>query len=171
MSLIDGVSHIALLTADLGRFRRFYEGILGIPLGVVFKMQHPPHLRHATFHVANGPVLHVFEVPDYDPTAQGIGADMGERGRVDHFGFMVADEATLRVVADRVRAAGAGDGTIRALGPLWSLHVTDPDGLQLEVNCPNLAYLGDDPADLVEEIGLPDWLARLHTGALVGSMP
>ena len=84
MSGINGVSHIALNTADMGRFRRFYEGVLGLRMGVTAVLDHPPFLRHATFHVTDGLALHVFEVPGYDPAAQGIGTDLGPRGRVVH---------------------------------------------------------------------------------------
>lgn len=158
---VTGIGHIAVNTADLGRFRRFYEGVLGLPLGVVMRMEHPPNLRHAMFHVAAGLVLHAFEVPGYDPQVQGIGADIGERGRIDHFAFLVPDEATLRQVAGRLRAAGASDGEVRALGPLLSAHATDPDGLQFEVTCVNLAFDVDSSLEEVEEIGLPDWLSQL----------
>ena len=172
MSGINGVSHIALNTADMGRFRRFYEGVLGLRMGVTAVLDHPPHLRHATFHVTDGLVLHVFEVPGYDPAAQGIGTDIGERGRVDHFGLNVPDEAALREVAERLRAAGATDGEVRHLGPTLSVHVTDPDGLQLEVTCPDLEWDPDDPTgERFEEVGLPDWLPRMRAAALVGPHP
>src|SRR5690349_12463116 len=107
---VTGLGHLAVNTSDLARFRRFYEGILGIPLGVVMRMPHPPHLRHALFHVAPGTALHVFEVTGYDPEAQGIGVDIGERGRIDHFAFLVPDEPTLVDLATRLHAAGASDG-------------------------------------------------------------
>lgn len=165
---IVGIGHIAVNTADLDRFRRFYEGVLGVPLGVVMRMGHPPYLRHAMFHVAAGLVIHVFEVPGYDPQAQGIGVDIGERGRIDHFAFLVTDEAVLRDVAARLRAAGASDGDVRAMGPLLSLHATDPDGLQFEVTCVNPAFDADSAREEVEEIGLPDWQSRLAVPALTG---
>jgi catechol 2,3-dioxygenase-like lactoylglutathione lyase family enzyme len=163
-----GLSHLALNTADLDRFRRFYEGLLGLRVGVVLRMSHPPYLRHATFHIDDVVVLHVFELPGYDPQATGIGTGMGERGRVDHFGFMVRDEVELRAVADRLRAAGATDGEIRRLGPVLSVRVTDPDGLEVEVNCPDLEFeLVDGAGEEIEEIGLPDWLERVRAAVLV----
>lgn len=163
---ITGISHLAVNTADLDRFRRFYEGLLGLPLGVAMRMDHPPHLRHATFHLDDVVVLHVFEVPDYDPAAQGIGTDIGERGRLDHFGLMLRDEVALRALADRLRAAGATDGEIRPLGPVLSVHVTDPDGLQLELNCPNLDFDLAADVGLVEEVGLPGWDERMRAAVL-----
>lgn len=164
MTQITGLSHLAVNTPDLDRFRRFYEGLLGIPMGVSLRMDHEPYLRHATFHLSATAVLHVFEVPGYDPTDQGLGSSMGERGRLDHFGLWVADEPELRAVAERLRAAGATDGEVRALGPTLSVHVTDPDGLELEVNCPNLAFDPDGGSEIVEEVAIPDWFEQLQVG-------
>jgi catechol 2,3-dioxygenase-like lactoylglutathione lyase family enzyme len=165
MTDITGLSHLAVNTADLARFRRFYEGLLGIPMGVTLRMDHPPFLRHATFHLGGPVVLHVFEVPGYDPASDGIGTDIGRRGRIDHFGFQVAHEAALGEVAERLRAAGASDGEIRSFGPVLSVHVTDPDGLELEVNCPNVEFDLDAESEIVEEVGAEDWLARILDGA------
>jgi catechol 2,3-dioxygenase-like lactoylglutathione lyase family enzyme len=168
MTTITGFSHVAVNTADLPRFRRFYEGLLGVPMGVTMRMDHPPYLRHATFHLDDPVVLHVFEVPGYDPVGDGIGAEIGQRGRIDHFGLQVADEAALRAVADRLRAAGATDGEVRSFGPVLSVHVTDPDGLELELNCPNLAFDLATSTTPVEEVGVSDWLDRVldRRGAL-----
>jgi catechol 2,3-dioxygenase-like lactoylglutathione lyase family enzyme len=158
---ITGFSHVAVNTADLTRFRRFYEGLLAVPMGVTLRMEHPPFMRHAIFHLDGPVVLHVFEVPGYDPQAEGIGSEFGRRGRIDHFGFQVSDERALREVADRLRAAGASDGEVRPLGPVLSVRATDPDGLELEVNCPNLDFDIGAEAETVEEVGAADWLARV----------
>jgi len=158
---VTGLGHIAVNSADLARFRRFYEGILGIPLGVVMRMPVAPHLRHAFFHVSPGLVLHVFEVPGYDPGAQGIGTDIGERGRIDHFAFVVPDEAALVEIAAKLQAAGASDGVVRDFGVVRSVHATDPDGLQFEVTCTNLSFDPDADTEEIEEIGVPDWVSRL----------
>lgn len=137
---------------------------------MTMRMDHPPYLRHATFHVSDAAVLHVFEVPGYDPQAQGIGTDIGERGRIDHFALMVRDETALRKLADQLRAAGATDGRVERLAWLLSVHVTDPDGLQLEINCPNPDY--DVEADeSVEEVGRTDWLTRLRTAVATCGSP
>jgi hypothetical protein len=37
-----GISHVALNTADLDRFRRFYEGTLGLRPAMIARMAHPP---------------------------------------------------------------------------------------------------------------------------------
>ena len=162
MAAIQSISHIAVNTADLDRYRRFYEGILGLPMGAMLRLGGGPRYRHAVFHLDGPVVLHVFEVPGYDPQADGIGPDFGQRGRVDHFGFQVGDRAALQELADRLRVAGASDGVVRPLGPVFSVWVTDPDGLQLEVNCPNPGWdPASDPDDVLLEVGTADWLDRL----------
>jgi catechol 2,3-dioxygenase-like lactoylglutathione lyase family enzyme len=140
---IRGVGHIAVNTSDLDRFRRFYEGLLGLRLVIQLRMDHPPHLRHAALLAGDRTVLHVFEVPGYDPQADGIGTEMGERGRIDHFGFEVRDRAALEDIAARLAAAGAGDGVIRPLGPTLSVFFRDPDGLACEVTCMDPTWVSD----------------------------
>jgi catechol 2,3-dioxygenase-like lactoylglutathione lyase family enzyme len=151
---VTGVSHIAINTPDLDRFRRFYESILGLRLGADLRMEHPPYLRHAVLVVGPNVALHVFEVPGYDPQADGIGTEMGERGRIDHFGFSVDDVEQLEQVAARLAAAGAGDGELRSLGPVYSVFFRDPDGLALEINCPIPDFdLAADDGETILEMG------------------
>ena len=93
---------------------------------------------------------------------------MGERGRIDHFGFMVRDEAELRTVADRLRASGATDGEIRRLGPVLSVHVTDPDGLEVEINCPDLDFdLARAPPRRSRRSASPTGWQRMRAAVLV----
>jgi catechol 2,3-dioxygenase-like lactoylglutathione lyase family enzyme len=160
-----GFGHIAVLTADLDRFRRFYEGVLGVPMATSLRVEDAPFSRHAFFAVTDLSMLHVFEVPGYDPEAQGIGKDIGERGRVDHFALLVRDETALMEMRERLLAAGATDGTVTDFGPVLSVHVTDPDGLQLEINCPNGAFDHDASDGVVEELGLPGWAERMIAAA------
>jgi hypothetical protein len=47
----------------LDRFRRFYEGIVGLRLGALLRMDVPPHHRHAIFPIGAVATLHVFETP------------------------------------------------------------------------------------------------------------
>lgn len=163
VTAVTCVSHIAVVTPDLDRFRRFYEGVVGLTHGVTMRMGGPPHFRHAMLLVQPGLGIHVIEEPGYDPQAQGIGVDIGQRGRIDHFAFGVPDEAALEQVATRLRAAGASDGVVRSLGPVWSVHATDPDGLQFEVTCTNLSFDAGDSTEIVEEVGVPDWMERLDS--------
>jgi catechol 2,3-dioxygenase-like lactoylglutathione lyase family enzyme len=158
MSEQVGVSHVAVVTADLDRFRAFYEDTIGLETTIVFGTGGPGHARQAV--VATGNVmLHVFEIPGFDPARQGFAPAMFERGRLDHLGFAVADEAALVALRDRLLAVDASSGSIRRLGPVLSVRFHDPDGLEGEINCLDPSY---DPSTLrdEDEIVDPDWLER-----------
>ena len=155
-----GVSHVAVVTADLDRFRAFYEDTIGLETTIVFGSG-PGHARQAVL-AAGNVMLHVFEVSEFDPAARGYGSAMFERGRLDHIGFTVADEAALVALRDRLLAVGASSGSIRHLGPLLSVRFHDPDGLEGEINCLDPAY---DPSSLrdEDEIVDPAWLDRIRS--------
>ena len=88
-------------------------------------MGQPPHLRYSVFAVGPDTALLAFEVPGYDPVADGIGVARGRRGRIDHFALRV-DTSAFSDVRDRLVAAGASDGAVTALGPYQSVH---PSGI------------------------------------------
>ena len=152
-----GVSHVAIVTADLDRFRAFYEDVIGLETTVVFSGG-VGHSRQAIL-AAGDSMLHVFEVVDYHPTARNSSPAMFERGRLDHLGFTVTDLAALTAIRDRLRAVEASSGDIHQLGPMLSLRFIDPDGLESEINCFNPAFdpSGVGDADLVVD---PNWLER-----------
>ncbi|GAA1857824.1 hypothetical protein GCM10009836_42490 [Pseudonocardia ailaonensis] len=162
------MSHIALVTADLDRFRSFYEDVLGLETTLVVGAGRG-HARQAVVHAGDA-MLQVFEVPGYDPGAHGSGAPMFERGRLDHFGFRVADEAALGALRDRLVAAGASSGDIRRLGPMFSVRFHDPEGFEGEVNCLDPAY---DPSSVREqdEIVDPAWYRRTRRALGDRSLP
>ncbi|SDH08162.1 VOC family protein [Pseudonocardia oroxyli] len=149
------MSHIAVVTADLDLFRSFYEDILGCETTLVVGVGRD-QARQAVVHAGDA-MLQVFEVPGYAPDTSG--APMFERGRLDHFGFRVADEAALVALRDRLVAAGASSGDIRRLGPMLSLRFHDPEGFEGEVNCLDPAY---DPSSVrdQDEIVDPAWYER-----------
>lgn len=64
-----GISHVAVVTADLDGFRAFYEQVIGLQIAVV-QGAGPRHGRGAVV-FAGDAMLHVFEVPGYDPTVTG----------------------------------------------------------------------------------------------------
>jgi len=153
----SGVSHLAVVTPDLDRFRAFYESTIGLQTTMVLAAG-SAHARQAAI-VVGDVMLHVFEVVGYDPAAHGFAPRMFERGRLDHLGFTVADEAALSARRDRLLAAGATSGDIRRLGPMLSLRFDDSDGLEGEINCFDPTY---DPAMVRDEDEIIDplWLER-----------
>jgi catechol 2,3-dioxygenase-like lactoylglutathione lyase family enzyme len=162
-----GVSHVAMVTADLDRYRAFYENVVGLDTALVLGPSSDIG-RHAIF-FAGDTAFTVFEVVDYDPAAHGIGSAMFERGRLDHLGFAVPDEAALGEVRDRLVAAGASSGDIHPLGPTLSVRYQDPDGFEGEVNCLNpdfepSAFGGDEVVD-------PGWYERARRQLRAGVDP
>jgi len=157
MSRPIGVSHVAVVTANLDGFRTFYEDIIGLETTVVFSGG-AGHSRQAIT-MAGDSMLHVFEVSDYDPTTSSITTAMFERGRLDHLGFTVTDLAALTAIRDRLVAVDASSGDIHHLGPMFSLRFVDPDGLESEINCLNPDF---DPATLRDEDEVldSDWIER-----------
>jgi len=155
MSRPTGVSHVAVVTGDLDGFRTFYEDTIGLETTMVLGGG-AGRSRQAIL-TAGDTMLHVFEVPDYDPTHNGFSAAMFERGRLDHLGFTVGDVEALTSIRDRLMAADATSGDIHPLGPMLSLRFADPDGLEGEINCFNPDF---DPSSVrdEDEIVDPDWL-------------
>ena len=134
MVITNGFNHVATLTADLDRFKAWYQQVFGAE--TVFEMaQEGDHPRMAIVDLGGGSALNVFEVP-----ADEIIGDrrrIGGRGGIDHFGISVADLATLEQVKDRLVSAGADIGEIQQLGgDTWSLFFRDVDGMELEVCAP-----------------------------------
>ncbi|HEY5845412.1 MAG TPA: VOC family protein [Microlunatus sp.] len=153
-----GVSHVAVVTGDLDAYRAFYEDVIGLETTVILGAG-PGHGRQAVL-AAGEVMLHVFEVPGYDPAAHGNSSTMFERGRLDHLGFTVPDEAALAAVRDRLVAVDASSGAIRRLGPMLSVRFQDPDEFDGEVNCLDPTY---DPSTLRDEDDVVDplWFARI----------
>jgi catechol 2,3-dioxygenase-like lactoylglutathione lyase family enzyme len=157
-----GISHIAVITPDLDRFRAFYEDVVGLRTAIVLRASEPTGFRHAIISVSDTSIVHVFEQPGYDPAAQGVGAEMFTRGRLDHFGFMVGSVAELEAVRDRLVAVGACDGEIAPQGPVYSVRFSDPDGLEGEINAVRLGWDSSQEDQLqVEDEPDPDMYARL----------
>jgi catechol 2,3-dioxygenase-like lactoylglutathione lyase family enzyme len=130
MPLTAGFNHIAILTEDLDRLLRFYEGIFGVEVPAAWNVDEPG-VRHAMIDIGHGAALHAFE-SDGNPWATGS-LTMFERGHIDHLAINVADIDTFTEVRRRLVAAGASDGTITDFGMVWTLSFEDPDGLDAEV--------------------------------------
>jgi catechol 2,3-dioxygenase-like lactoylglutathione lyase family enzyme len=127
MTLLTGINHAAVLTADLDRFVAFYTEVFDAE--VIFE-EDTPDLTHAMLRVGEG-VLHAVARPG-SAHALGVPA-MLDRGHLDHLGLTVADEVAFDEVRERLCRHGATDGTVFDLGPQVSIWFTDPDGMAGEV--------------------------------------
>ena len=153
-----GVSHVAVVTGDLDGYRAFYEEIVGLKATMIVGPGRG-HGRQAVL-AAGEVMLHVFEVPGYDPAGHGFTPTMFERGRLDHLGYTVRDEAALAALCDRLLAVDATSGVIRRLGPMLSVRFHDPDGFEGEVNCLDPSY---DPTSVRDEDEIVDPCWFEHT--------
>jgi len=147
--LVDGMNHIAVLTADLDRFTAFWADTCGL---VFHEEIGDTPFRHGMLKLTYGAAIHVFEAPE-ELTGPVPMLPMFRRGRIDHFGLNAPDEHALRTVRDRLVDAGASDGTVTffeaipglADDGLLSVHIEDPDGGHSEICCLRTgAAFGDD---------------------------
>jgi catechol 2,3-dioxygenase-like lactoylglutathione lyase family enzyme len=128
-SVIKGLGEIALRVEDLDRMQAFYEHIIGLQLLRRFP-------RSAFFRIADGVAGHTQILALFDradrPDYQGVSS---AHTTVDHIAFGIALED---FVAERARLEGLGlrvDTAEHAWMHWRSLHVTDPEGNQVELVC------------------------------------
>jgi catechol 2,3-dioxygenase-like lactoylglutathione lyase family enzyme len=118
-----GIHHTALLSSDVERTIRFYQGILEFPLTEIIENRDYQGSNHFFFDVGNGNLLAFFDFPGLD-----LGPYAEVLGGLHHIAISVTPEkwAHLR---DRLAAAGVPfqeeSGT--------SVYFRDPDGARLEL--------------------------------------
>lgn len=117
-----GLSHIHLTVCDMERSLRFYEQFFGMK--EMFRVKR--HLVFLTTPDSHDIItLHLAEAGD---------SKVGDNGGILHFGFRVANDAQMDVVADEVVKAGGafiGQGN-HGPGVLYAL-IKDPDGYEIEL--------------------------------------
>lgn len=133
MPLSTGFNHVATLTSDMAKTVGFYEQAFGgVVTFEVAKRDDHPWMKIVD--VGGGAFLNIFEVPAEEII--GERRRQGGRGAIDHFAIAVDSLATLELMPERLRAAGAQEvGEVQQLGQEWSLFFRDPDGMELEVCC------------------------------------
>ncbi len=118
-----GIHHTALLSSDVERTIRFYQGVLEFPLTEIIENRDYRGSNHFFFDVGNGNLLAFFDFPGLD-----LGPYAEVLGGLHHIAISVTAEkwAALRASLD---AAGVPyqeeSGT--------SLYFRDPDGARLEL--------------------------------------
>jgi catechol 2,3-dioxygenase-like lactoylglutathione lyase family enzyme len=132
MQPLNGVNHIAVLTADMDRFIRFYQEAFEAKV----LSDNPNHAGHEGERMVimslGGPSdFNVFQVPGNDQAS--VQTPMYGRGRLDHFGLNARSREALEEVRQRLMRLGASDGTVTDFGKQVSVFFRDPDGLEAEV--------------------------------------
>jgi catechol 2,3-dioxygenase-like lactoylglutathione lyase family enzyme len=129
MSLLAGLNHVAVITADLDRFVAFYTRVFDME--EVFR-ESAAGLRHAILRIADGSSwLHPAEIPG-NGHAVAI-PKMFCRGHLDHIALTAESSECFEELRKRLLEAGASDGTVEDLGAFHSLWFQDPDGMRGEL--------------------------------------
>jgi catechol 2,3-dioxygenase-like lactoylglutathione lyase family enzyme len=118
-----GVHHTALLSSDVERTIRFYQGVLEFPLTEIFENRDYKGSSHFFFDVGNGNLLAFFDFPGLDlaPYAEVLGG-------LHHLAISVTPES-WKHLRGKLDAAGVSyqveSGT--------SIYFRDPDGARVEL--------------------------------------
>jgi catechol 2,3-dioxygenase-like lactoylglutathione lyase family enzyme len=131
--LTSGFNHVAVLTADTGRFVEFYEEVFGAE--VLGSQDMDGHGTLTFVKVGEDSEFNVFEVKG-NTEAQRQTPMLG-RGRIDHLALQAASLDTFEEIRRRLISRGASDEFVTDFGPVLSMFFRDPDGLECEVCVPN----------------------------------
>jgi catechol 2,3-dioxygenase-like lactoylglutathione lyase family enzyme len=127
--LLNGVNHVAILTADADRLHEFYREVFDAEVSWDENVQEGGRLSF----VDVGPFsqLNVFQIEGN--TEAHRQTPMFGRGRIDHMGLEAASVEAFDTIRNRLMDRGSTDGFVTDFGPVLSLFFTDPDGLEGEV--------------------------------------
>jgi catechol 2,3-dioxygenase-like lactoylglutathione lyase family enzyme len=128
MTMLTGVNHVAVMTADLDRFVEFYTHVFD--LDVAFT-ETTPAFRHAILRAGPDSWIHPAEVND-NTHADAL-PTMFERGHLDHLALGADSPESFEEVRRRLVERGATDGNVEDLGAFHSLWFRDPDGMHVEL--------------------------------------
>ena len=118
-----GIHHTALLSSDVERTIRFYQGILEFPLTEIFGNRDYKGSSHFFFDVGNGNLLAFFDFPGLD-----LGPYAEVLGGVNHIAISVTREKW-----DYLRGKLDAEGVAYQEASGTSLYCRDPDGVRLEL--------------------------------------
>ena len=154
--LLDGVNHVAVVTADTDRLHAFYQEVFDAEIG----RDGPagPGQRLSFIHIGEGRELNVFEIDGNDEASRQT--PMFGRGRLDHIGLQAASIDAFDEIRRRLMVRGSTDGFVTNFGPILSLFFVDPDGLECEVCVTNPAAVSgtlNPPGTAAQgyEVGVP----------------
>jgi catechol 2,3-dioxygenase-like lactoylglutathione lyase family enzyme len=127
--LLDGINHVALLTADTDRLVAFYSEVFGAT--VEGQLEPGPGMRLTFLNIGGNREFNVFQVDGNAEAARQT--PMFGRGRIDHLALQAASLEAFDTIRARLMERGASDGFVTDFGPILSLFFRDPDGLEAEV--------------------------------------
>jgi catechol 2,3-dioxygenase-like lactoylglutathione lyase family enzyme len=122
-STARGLHHVALLSSDVERTVKFYQGLLGFPLTEIFENRDYRGSNHFFFDIGNGNLLAFFDFPGLD-----LGSYAEVLGGLHHVAISVEPE---QWEAARRRLDEAGVEYLQESGT--SVYFRDPDGARVEL--------------------------------------
>jgi catechol 2,3-dioxygenase-like lactoylglutathione lyase family enzyme len=126
--LLDGINHVAVLTADTDRFVAFYRAMFD---ATILGEMREEGVRLTIVGLGASGELNVFEIAGNDEAAKQV--PMFGRGRLDHLALQAPTLEAFDEIRDRLVAAGVSDGFVTDFGLVLSIFFRDPDGLEAEV--------------------------------------
>ena len=129
-----GVHHLALLSSDVERTVRFYQGLLGFPLTEIFENRDYEGSNHFFFDIGNGNALAFFDFPDLD-----LGDYREVLGGLHHLAISM-EPSRWEEAKERLEDAGV---ELHQVGD--SIYFRDPDGVRLELLRDPLGEMGGAP--------------------------
>lgn len=118
-----GLHHVALLSSDVERTVRFYQGVLEFPLTEIFENRDYKGSNHFFFDIGHGNLLAFFDFPGLD-----LGPYAEVLGGLHHLAISVEPEKWRRL---REKLAEAGVDFQEESGT--SIYLRDPDGARIEL--------------------------------------
>ncbi|ADP82654.1 VOC family protein [Pseudofrankia inefficax] len=118
-----GLHHAALISQDVERTIRFYQGVLEFPLTELIENRDYAGSSHFFFDIGNGNLIAFFDFPGLD-----LGPYAEVLGGLHHVAISVAPDHWRRLVG-KLEAAGV-DHVVHSE---VSVYFRDPDGARLEL--------------------------------------
>jgi catechol 2,3-dioxygenase-like lactoylglutathione lyase family enzyme len=128
MTMLTGVNHVAVMTADLDRFVSFYTDVFDLEVAFT---ETTPAFRHAILRVSPDSWIHPAEVVR-NGHADAL-PKMFDRGHLDHLALGADSPESFEELRSRLVERGATDGNVDDLGAFHSLWFHDPDGMHAEL--------------------------------------
>jgi catechol 2,3-dioxygenase-like lactoylglutathione lyase family enzyme len=122
-STARGLHHTALISSDVERTVRFYQGVLGFPLTELIENRDYPGSSHFFFDIGHGNLLAFFDFPGLD-----VGPYAEVLGGLHHMAISVDPELWAELV-ERLTEAGVEHEVHSGV----SVYFRDPDGARIEL--------------------------------------
>jgi catechol 2,3-dioxygenase-like lactoylglutathione lyase family enzyme len=118
-----GIHHVALLSSDVERTVRFYQGVLEFPLTEIFENRDYKGSNHFFFDIGHDNLLAFFDFPGLD-----LGPYAEVLGGLHHIAISVEPSHWRRLRANLESA-----GVDYESESVTSIYFRDPDGARLEL--------------------------------------